>query len=245
MENKEKELKEELNKDLKKYGIIKEDNSFNEKLSSDDVAKFLGGSLIVADNKDKRLTFQIVDNKLDVKAYQRDKDLNNVLADAKKEIQYSDIRNIYNPEKGLEMQKKAFVYDDATKKVVEYDLVKDAEKLTQIVAERKDLEESRKFMNALLKMKEHLQEKIDKFPEIAKDITNDLNIVSKTINTINDATPNESQTRKQQQTRVQLGVDDPDRYQDANRRRDEERQQKQNEDREIEQEQEIRRGRRR
>lgn len=229
MEN--KQLNQELSNDLKKFGIVKEDNSFNSKLSSDDVARFLSGHIIVADNKDKRLTFQIVDNKLDVKAYQREKSLENILADAKKEIQYSDIKNIFNPEKGLEMQKKAFVYDDATKKVVEYDVVKDAQKLMQIVAERKDLEQSRKFMNALLKMKEHLQDKIDKFPEIAKEISNDLNVVSKTINTINDATPNEAQAQKQQQTRVQLGVDDPDRYQDANRKREEDWEQNQEQER--------------
>lgn len=229
MEN--KQLNQELSNDLKKFGIVKEDNSFNEKLSSDDVARFLGGHIIVADNKDKRLTFQIIDNKLDVKAYQREKNLENILADAKKEIQYSDIKNIFNPEKGLEMQKKAFVYDDATKQVVEYDVVKDAQKLMQIVAERKDMEQSKKFMNALLKMKEHLQDKIDKFPEIAKEISNDLNVVSKTINTINDATPNEAQAQKQQQTRVQLGVDDPDRYQDANRKREEDWEQNQEQER--------------
>ena len=89
-----------------------------------------------------------------------------------------------------------------------------------------------------MKLKGFLQDKIDKFPEIGKEITNNLNIVSKTINTIDDATPNESQSQKQQQTKLRLDVNDDDLYQDANRYREEQVQ-------EQEEEQQRRRGFRR
>ena len=90
-----------------------------------------------------------------------------------------------------------------------------------MVAEKKDIQESNRFKNELLKLKGFLQDKIDKFPEIGKEITNNLNIVSKTISTIDDATPNESQSQKQQQTKLRLDVNDDDLYQDANSHREE------------------------
>jgi len=90
-----------------------------------------------------------------------------------------------------------------------------------VVAEKKDIQESNRFKNELLKLKGFLQDKIDKFPEIGKEITNNLNIVSKTISTIDDATPNESQSQKQQQTKLRLDVNDDDLYQDANSHREE------------------------
>lgn len=72
---------------------------------------------------------------------------------------------------------------------------------------------------------------MDKFPEIAKEISNDMNIVSKTINTIDDLTPNEKQTQQQEKTNVQLNVNDPDLYQDANQEREEEWEENQEQER--------------
>ena len=96
-----------------------------------------------------------------------------------------------------------------------------------MVAEKKDIQESNRFKNELLKLKGYLQDKIDKFPQIGKEITNNLNIVSKTISTIDDTTPNESQSQKQQQSKLHLDVNDDDLYQDANRHREREEQQEQ------------------
>ena len=121
----------------------------------------------------------------------------------------------------MDIEKKAFIYDHQTKQVTELDLLKDTEKIALIVAEKKDILESNRFKNELLKLKEFLQDKIDKFPEIGKEITNNLNIVSKTISTIDDATPNESQSQKQRQSKLRLDVNDDDLYQDANRHREE------------------------
>lgn len=215
----------QLQEDLKKYGIIKEDNSFSDKLTNEDVNKFFAGHIIVADNDKTRVTFQLVDNnsRLKVEAFERSKGLNELLENSKKEIQYSDVKSVFVPEKNTaELQKKAFVFDEKNNQITEYDLVKDSEKLTQIIAERKNFEESTRYRVELQKLKDFLLEKIDKFPEVAKEITNDLNIVSKTINRVNDTTPNESQAEEQKKSNVQLNVNDPDLYQDANREREEE-----------------------
>ena len=47
------------------------------------------------------------------------------------------------------------------------------------------------------------------------------------INTIDDATPNREQAQKQEKSDIQLGVNDPDRYQDANQEREEQQEQEQ------------------
>lgn len=47
---------------LKKYGIIDQDNTFSKKLSPEDIQRFLQGYTIVADNDKRRATFQLVEN---------------------------------------------------------------------------------------------------------------------------------------------------------------------------------------
>jgi hypothetical protein len=58
-------------------------------------------------------------------------------------------------------------------------------------------------------------------PEIAKEISNDLNIVSREINTVNSIAPDEKQISKGGSSDVQLNVNDNDLYEDANRNREE------------------------
>ena len=91
--------------------------------------------------------------------------------------------------------------------------------------------ETNRYKEELQKLKDFLWDKMDKFPEIAKEISHDMNIVSKTINTINDATPNREQSEKQQKSNVQLNVNDPDLYQDANQEREENWEQNQEQER--------------
>ena len=223
--------------DLKEYGILGEDNTFSKKLSQKDIENFLNGHALVADNGKDRLIFLLTDNnmRLNVNIFQRDKSLDEIMRQSEKEIVYSQLTELTDS-KALDLEKKAFIYDHKTQQVTELDLLKDTEKIALIVAEKKDIQESNRFKNELLKLKGFLQDKIDKFPEIGKEITNNLNIVSKTINTIDDATPNESQSQKQQQTKLRLDVNDDDLYQDANRHREEQAQ---------EEEQQRRRGFRR
>ena len=225
--------------DLKEYGILSEDNTFSKKLSQKDIENFLKGHALVADNGKDRLIFLLTDNntRLNVNIFQRDKSLDEIMRQSEKEIVYSKLTELTNS-KALDLEKKAFIYDHKTQQVTELDLLKDTEKIALIVAEKKDIQESNRFKNELLKLKGFLQDKIDKFPEIGKEITNNLNIVSKTINTIDDASPNESQSQKQQQTKLRLDVNDDDLYQDANRHREEQAQ-------EQEEEQQRRRGFRR
>ncbi|WP_424655055.1 hypothetical protein [Capnocytophaga leadbetteri] len=211
--------------ELKEYGIMTDDNTFSKKLSEKDIENFLKGHAMIADNGKDRLIFLLTDNnkRLNVNIYQRDRTIDELVKQSQKEIVYSELTELTDS-KALDIEKKAFIYDQKTKQVTELDLLKDTEKIAAIVAEKKDIQESNRFKNELLKLKGYLQDKIDKFPEIGKEITNNLNIVSKTISTVDDATPNESQSQKQQQTKLRLDVNDDDLYQDANRHREEQAQ---------------------
>lgn len=219
--------------DLKKYGIIDENNSFSKKLSEKDIENFLKGHTIIAENGDKRATFQLENNKLNVNFYHLDKSLDQILEQSKeKPIQYVIEKEVNKENKADEkLNFKAFVFDETKEQVREYDFIKNTKELTQKIAERKDAVESNRYKTELLKLKDFLQDKMDKFPEIAKEISNDMNIVSKTINTIDDLTPNEKQAQQQEKTNVQLNVNDPDLYQDANHEREEEWEQNQEQER--------------
>ena len=218
--------------DLKKFGIINEDLSFSKKLNEDDIQKFLKGYTIVADNDKNRATFQLVENntKLKVIFLERDKNLSEILENSKKEIQYSEAFSIYdvNEEKKsaqLNWSKTAFIDDKETGKVNEFDFIKDRTELTAIIADKRDTVEMNLYKNELYKLKNFLQDKIDQYPKIAKEITKDLNIVSKEINTINSISPDERQISKGKNSEVYLNVNDKDLYEDANRMRDEQEEQ--------------------
>lgn len=217
--------------DLKKYGIIDEKNSFSQKLSVSDIQNFLQGHIIIVENADKKATFQLSKNnsKLDVNFYHLNKKIDDILNQAKETpIQYVIEHAINHDNTADENIKfKAFVYDQTKNEVKEMDMVSNNIELTQWILNTDKIEEKNRYKTELLKLKSYLQDKIDKFPEIAKEITEDLNIVSKTINILDDATPNESQAQKQGKSDIQLNVNDPDIYQDANEAREEEWKQEQ------------------
>ncbi|PTT41436.1 hypothetical protein DBR28_04080, partial [Chryseobacterium sp. HMWF028] len=214
--------------DLKKYGIIESDNSFSKKLSADDIQKFLSGFTIVADNDKSRITFQLKDNnsQLDVNIYERDKKLSELLENSKKEIQYSNTFSKYNvnDEKinaQLNWTKSAFIFDDKTKNVVEYDMIKNAKILTEKIAEIKNATETNRYKIELLQLKSFLQDKIEQYPEIAKEISVDINIISNEISTVDSISRPEKQMQKEGKEDIQLNVNDQDMFEDVNRHREE------------------------
>ena len=209
--------------ELKKYGIIENDNSFSKKLNSDDIQKFLHGYTIVADNDKNRATFQLTDNntKLKVIFLERDKSISEILENSKNQIEYTEIKNVSKSVNELSFEKKAFIFDKETNKVVEFDFIKNATELTAIIADKKNAEELNRYKTELFKLKSFLQDKMVQFPEIAKEITNDLNIVSKEFNTVAGISEKQNQPQKQEKSNVQLNVNDPDLYQEANRIREE------------------------
>lgn len=214
--------------ELKKYGIINEDNSFSKKLNIEDVQKFLQGYTIIADHDKNRATFQLTDNntKLKVIYLERDKNLPEILKNSKDRVEYTDIQKVSNkllPEFST-LEKKAFIFDKETSKIIEFDFIKNATELTAIIADKKDTEELNRYKNELLKLKSALLDKIDQYPEIAKEITNDLSIVSREVNSVNSISKNQKQISKAEDSDIQLNVNDPDVYQDANRMREEESQ---------------------
>ena len=206
--------------ELKKYGIVEPDNSFSKKLSAEDIQKFLQGYTIVADNEKNRATFQLVENnsRLNVVFLERDKSISAILKDSKEKVEYAEVKDISKSDNQLNFEKKAFVFDKETNKVIEFDLLKNALELTAIIADKKDISELNRYKTELLKLKGFLQDKIDQYPEIAKEITSDLNIVSKEINTVNSISQSNP---KQENSEIELNVNDPDLYQDANREREE------------------------
>ena len=218
--------------ELKKFGIINEDLSFSKKLNADDIQKFLQGYTIVADNDKNRATFQLTENntKLKVIFLERDKSISELLEKSNEKIQYSETKAQYNVHNNrhsaqLGFSKQAFVFDKKTETVKELDLIKDATELTKIVSERKNQEEINQYKLELEKLKSFLQDKIDLYPEIAKKITSDLNIVSREIESMNSITPNKKQIAKENNSDVQLNVNDRDLYEDANQNREEQEEQ--------------------
>lgn len=219
--------------ELKKYGIINDDNSFSKKLSANDVQGFLNGGTIVADNERKRITFQLSENntKLNVNLFERDKSMKDVLENSKNNIEYAEITNISTNDEKFNFEQKAFIYDEKSNQILELDLIKDIKEITEIViAKNSDLETNR-YKIELQKLQSFLQDKIDKFPEIAKEITVDMNIVSNEINNVNSISRPEKQEQKEGNNKINLNVNDPDLYQDANAEREEELQQEENQTR--------------
>ena len=213
--------------ELKKFGIINEDLSFSKKLNADDIQKFLQGYTIVADNDKNRATFQLTENntKLKVIFLERDKSIAELLEKSKEKIQYSESKARYDVNDNrhsaqLGFSKQAFVFDKETNTVKELDFIKNAPEITKLVTERKNPEEINQYKLELEKLKSFLQDKIDLYPEIAKRITNDLNIVSREIDSVNSITPDEKQIAKENNSDVQLNVNDRDLYEDANRNRE-------------------------
>ena len=213
--------------ELKKFGIINEDLSFSKKLNADDIQKFLQGYTIVADNDKNRATFQLTENntKLKVIFLERDKSLSEILEKSKEKIQYAETKAQYNVQDNqhfaqLGFSKQAFVFDKETSTIKELDFIKNAPELTKLIMERKNPEEVSLYKLELEKLKSFLQDKIDLYPEIAKRITNDLNIVSREIESVNSITPDEKQIAKESNSDVQLNVNDRDLYEDVNRNRE-------------------------
>ena len=209
--------------ELKKYGIIENDNSFSKKLNSDDIQKFLHGYTIVADNDKNKATFQLTNNntKLKVIFLERDKSISEILENSKNQIEYTEIKNVSKSVNELSFEKKAFIFDKETNQVVEFDFIKNGRELTAIITDKKNVDELNRYKTELFKLKSFLQDKMVLFPEIAKEITNDLNIVSKEFNTVAGISEKQNQPQKQEKSNVQLNVNDPDLYQEANRIREE------------------------
>lgn len=219
--------------DLKKYGIINEDNSFSKKLSAEDIEKFLNGYTIVADNEKNRIAFKLTDNnsRLNVNLFERDRDFEELLEKSKVKVQYSDVKKQYDimEDKSaaqLNFSKLAFVFDKETNTVREYDMIKNAPELTKVILEKNNALENEQYRLELQKLKNVLYDKIDQYPEIAKDIKNDLNIVDREMDTISNVSENTMQKEKT----VDLDVNDKDMYEDANREREEKFQGEQEED---------------
>ncbi|WP_395091948.1 hypothetical protein ACF3NR_11445 [Vaginella massiliensis] len=193
----------------------------------------MNGGTIVADNETKRITFQLSENntKLNINLFERDKSMKDVLENSKNNIEYAEIKNISTNDNKLNFEQKAFIYDEKSNQTLELDLVKDIKEITEIVIAKNSDLETNKYKIELQKLQSFLQDNIDKFPEIAKEITVDMNIVSNEINNVNSISRPQKQEQKEGNSKINLNVNDPDLYQDANAEREEELQQEENQTR--------------
>ncbi|MFN3773440.1 hypothetical protein [Cloacibacterium normanense] len=184
--------------DLKKYGIIDQELSFSKKLNEKDIEKFLKGFIMIAENDKHRITFQLQDNntKLDVHLFERDESLLTLLEQSKKEVQYSTERELDDDRNELDYHRKVMVFNDQENKVEEFDLLKNALRLTNIILSRKSQKESNRYRIELLNLKSFLQEQMNKFPEKSKEITRNINIVSGEIQTVNSISHKDSEPTK-------------------------------------------------
>lgn len=217
--------------ELKKYGIIGEDHTFSKKLGAEDIQRFLQGYTIVADNDKNRATFQLTDNntRLKVIFLERDKSISEILKNSQTRIEYSDIKKFSNklPPEVPAIEKKAFIFDQETGKVAEFDFIKHTTELTAIIADLRDATETARYKFELLKLKAFIQGKLEAElpPEIAKEITGDLNIISKEISIVDGILARQhDNSQKQAESDIELNVNDPDLFQDANRMREDEEQ---------------------
>lgn len=108
---------------------------------------------------------------------------------------------------------------------MEFDCIKNATEITAIIADQKDLQELGRYKSELQKLKNYLSDKIDQYPEIAKAIANDINIVSRKLDSVTRISIEDKRMRNSINSDVQINVNDRDRYQDANRVRENEEQQ--------------------
>ncbi len=61
-----------LTDELKKFGIMTRENTFSPKLADHEIQSFLKGGILIAENDQNRLTFNIKDDQLNVNAYSKD-----------------------------------------------------------------------------------------------------------------------------------------------------------------------------
>lgn len=205
---------------LEFYGIMNPDKSFSKRMSEKEIADFLTGGVLVVDKGRDRLTFQLTENnsQLKVNVFERNKSLTQLKENIQTEkVHFVNEKNIFSKPNELDTAKIMLIVDK--NKMQEIDILKNPAEATKVVFELNDEKVANRYKSELLKLKGMLQDKIDQFPEVAKEITVNLNIVSKEINSVNSAY--DLDYKKAEQTMVRLDVNDPDLYQDANRQREE------------------------
>jgi hypothetical protein len=144
--------------------------------------------------------------------------------------------NVYRIEKAdkntADYERKAYFFDPKTNTIEELDLKKNIFELTYVVENQKESEESHRYKNELLRLKGFMQDKAEQYPEAAKQIIEDINIISNEIASVDSLSATMKQTEKSEKTDVQLNVNDYDTYEDARRLREEREETQQKQDKE-------------
>ncbi len=215
-------------KDLKFYGIMEEDGTFTRKLSEKEQQRFLSGAMLIADSEDGTVTFKLSadHSRLNVQAFKREINLRKLLEESKKHIVYNslilvaqDAHAQEREKEPLEYERNAIVYDPEKDEAKEYNLLKHTKELTEVVLKTNNNDEKDKYQQELVKLRDYLLRKMDQYPEIAKDIAQDMNVVSGQLNIVQTSF-SPGYNPKTKVTRPRLDVNDRDTYEDANSNRE-------------------------
>lgn len=213
------QTQESKKKALHQFGVTDENGNFKNNKNEE---KFFNGQPLVAFERNKRLEIsQLPNGDLFAIGEEFDKNIENLLRDARLKpdlIQYSqsttlisthDIKSRYSA--------KAFIYDKEKDTIKEYDVIHNHKELSEEIDKKENPGyEKNRLMDALETLKGMLQFKMHQYPEIAKVIQRDINIVSEVM----DTTTPVVQQDKQTDTEVRLDVNDRDLFEDANYNRE-------------------------
>lgn len=101
-------------------------------------------------------------------------------------------------------------------------IIKGIQKLAKMREENQLQKESTRYQTELLKLKAHLQSKSEQYPD-NKAIISDLNIVNREIS-VSQPALSKNNSKVDERQNINLQVNDPDMYQDSNKKKDQEKQ---------------------
>lgn len=233
-------LNEELVQSLIDYGIMKNENEFNDKIKAMnyDVNDFLqnGKTLLILENDEEEQNsyqFKIEDNKLLVQQYaikseanQLSDFINKTKTEVGEDLLFLDLVKRNNKEE-VDLEKKVFL--KTANGVREYDLLQDANELKGLI-ENDYPAFNNKFKVEIEQMQSFLQDKIEHYPELAKDITENMNVLSNIASSISMSATDDTMKSKQNKTIISDDINDYDTYEqgEAIQKRNNEKQEKNN-----------------
>lgn len=198
---------------LKNFGLTDDNGVFRNEQNAKNFEK--GEPLIAVIGRYRHEVSKQPDGKLFVASEELDQNLRGIFEEAQRKpelIQYVQSSVILSTEDANKFSVKAFMMGE-NKTIKEFDLLKHhRELLAEIDKKAEPAFERNKMYNALETLKGMLQFKMMEYPMLAKQLSDNINIVSEVM----DITSPIVTQGASMESEVRLDVNDPDLYQDAN-----------------------------